>query len=540
MGLKIKQQAMLSQLIVDGSDESKFCLLVGAGASFSSGIPTAGHLVNQWKEELRSIESKDNPILKKYSIYDQEFMGFYRDWKIRKSGDLINPSDYSILMEYFRPTPALRQAFIEEAVNGKYPGFGYLYLSMLIDAGYFNVLFTTNFDNLVNDALYRFVDSRPLVCSFDSNVSSIRIASKRPKIIKLHGDYLFNNIKNTSSEVRSLTKNMEDKFKQFCTEYGLIVIGYSGGDDSVMDIIKSMLKDEEYLKMGLHWCIRKGDEVPIALESSAGLSDRLHFYKIESFDTLMSDVCKRANIPLPIEVTDPTKSKTITKLTDSVKSQTNTNLSIKILDDAVEIVHSLQNRTVEHDILIKELHLLGKRIQEYRDKIPSQETVNSVHECISCCEKILNDSAPENIESAGFTRGLNTEEKVDIYLIIGIAKISQAKVSTTKKDKILLCTEIIESLSSITIEAKALSTSTMSNHRTIFCRLHFNIACVFGLLAQIEKQKNEELCKKAVRSLSMLRGINEGLPFLEKVTRNEEEDLLVFKTCDDFKNFHSN
>ena len=199
MALKIKQQDMLSQLIVDGSDEAKFCLFLGAGASFSSGIPTAGQLVDQWKEELRRIESKGYAKLRKYSIHDIEFEDFYRDWKASKSGELINPSDYSVLMEYFRPTPALRQAFIEEAVDGKYPGFGYLYLSMLIDAGYFNVIFTTNFDNLVNDALYRFVDSRPLVCSFDSNVSSIRIASKRPKIIKLHGDYLFNNIKNTTS-----------------------------------------------------------------------------------------------------------------------------------------------------------------------------------------------------------------------------------------------------------------------------------------------------------------------------------------------------
>ena len=536
MSVILKPQDMLTQLIVDGSDEAKFCLLIGAGASFSSGIPTAGHLVNQWKEELRSIKAKDKPLLKKHSIYDKEFTEFYNEWKAKKSGELIKPSDYSVLIEHFRPTAALRQAFIEEAVNNKYPGFGYLYLSMLIDAGYFNVMFTTNFDNLINDALYRFVDSRPLVCSFDSNVSSIRIASKRPKIIKLHGDYLFNNIKNTSSEVRSLTKNMEDKFKQFCQEYGLIVIGYSGGDDSVMDIVKNMLKDDEYLKMGLHWCIRKGDKIPEALESSSGYSDRLHFYEIESFDILMSDICNRANIALPIEVTDPTKSKTITKLTDSAKSQVNTNLSIKILDDATRIVHSLQNRSVDHDIVIKGLHLLGKRIQKRRDHIPLHKTVKSVKECIEGCEKVLNNSSEEVMaEHDCYNRELSIEEKVDIYLIMGIAKISQVKVSTKAEDKISLLQEIIESLSNITVEAQVLLESSETSDRTIFCRLYFNISCVYGLLASQEEKKLDEYCDRAVENLSMLKGISEGLSYLEKVAGSHEPDLEVFQKCKKFR-----
>ena len=536
MTIKLKNQDMLSQLLIDDSGEAKFCLLIGAGASFSSGIPTARQLVDQWKDDLRKIESKDNPALEGCTIYDKEFNDFYNNWKLSKVGELINPSDYSVLMEHFRPTPALRQALIEEKVNGKYPGFGYLYLSMLIDAGYFNVIFTTNFDDLMNDALYRFIDSRPLVCSFDSNISSIRITSKRPKIIKLHGDYLFNNIKNTVSEVRNLTNNMEDKFRQLCQEYGLIVIGYSGGDDSVMDIIKAMLKDTEYLKMGLHWCIRKGDPIPRALESSAGLSDRLHFYEVESFDILMGDMCSNAEVPLPIEVTDPTKSNTITKLINVARSLTKANLSPKILDDAYSIIHSLQNKDVGNDIFIAKLHLQGKMIQESRGRISSAETINSVEGLVENCRILLGGSANSGIGSTGCI--LNTAERVDVYLIMGVAKISHAKVTTNDEDKAKLYSEIINMLNEVTDQANALITSVVSNHRTIFCRLHFNIACIYGLLASIDNADLSKFCKQAIGHLVKLRGFDEGLPYLERIMRNEEDDLLVFEGCPDFKNFY--
>ncbi len=66
--MELKQQDMLSQLIVDGSDESKFCMLLGAGASLSSGIPTAREMVDEWKEDLKFIESRNNEDLQNITI----------------------------------------------------------------------------------------------------------------------------------------------------------------------------------------------------------------------------------------------------------------------------------------------------------------------------------------------------------------------------------------------------------------------------------------------------------------------------------------
>ena len=87
-----------------------------------------------------------------------------------------------------------------------------------------------------------------MVCAHDSSVNSITVTSKRPQIIKLHGDYLFEDIKATLRETESLEENMKQKFIEFCKDYGLIVIGYNGSDRSILDTFDYLLKKDDYLK----------------------------------------------------------------------------------------------------------------------------------------------------------------------------------------------------------------------------------------------------------------------------------------------------
>src|SRR5690606_19426577 len=126
-------------------------------------------------------------------------------------------------------------------------------LVSLVENNFFNAIFTTNFDDLLNEAFYQLSSTRPIVCAHDSSVHSISVSSKRPKIIKLHGDYLFENIKSTLRETESLESNTSDKLKEFCKEYGLIVVGYAGNDRSIMDILDFLIKNDTYLRNGVYW-----------------------------------------------------------------------------------------------------------------------------------------------------------------------------------------------------------------------------------------------------------------------------------------------
>lgn len=168
-------------------------------------------------------------------------------------------------------------------MDGKLPLIGYAYLVDLVNKGHLYAFFTTNFDDLLQEAFYQFSGKRPIMCAHESSVQSISITSTRPKIIKLHGDYLFDDIKSTLRETKSLEQNIKEKLIQFCKEFGLIVIGYSGSDRSIMDVIEFLTKQENYLSNGLYWCLREDDEVNSTLEKLLW-RDRVYPIFVDGFD----------------------------------------------------------------------------------------------------------------------------------------------------------------------------------------------------------------------------------------------------------------
>ena len=197
--------------------------------------------------------------------------------------------------------PSQRRAFIEEEVAGKFPSLGYAYLIRLIEKGYFNTVFTTNFDDLLNESFHLFANRRfggadgisdvmrPIVCAHDSSIKSVSISSMRPKVIKLHGDYLFDDIKSTLRETESLQNNICDKFVEFCKEFGLIVVGYSGNDRSVMDVLNYLLRSDDCLKNGVYWCLRRTDLISDELKKFLW-KDRVYYVYIDGFDELFAEL----------------------------------------------------------------------------------------------------------------------------------------------------------------------------------------------------------------------------------------------------------
>ena len=259
-----------------------YSLLMGAGCSITSGIKSGTQLINDWKKEI--IEYADD--------YDTSITS---DEYFEKQNWFDERNPYSSLFEKRYDLQRQRRAFVENEVANKNPSIGYAYLVKLIENNYFNAIFTTNFDDLLNEAFYRFSNVRPVVCAHDSAITSITVTSKRPKIIKLHGDYLFEDIKSTLRETESLEGNMKNKFIEFSKDYGLIVVGFAGNDRSIMDILSFLLKKEEFFKNGIYWCIRKGDENISDDLKKLLWKDKVFFIQIEGFDELMAELNKRLN-----------------------------------------------------------------------------------------------------------------------------------------------------------------------------------------------------------------------------------------------------
>ena len=163
---------------IESSDRIKtpnYSILLGSGASVTSGIRSGQTLINEWKREIYEESDKKDSI---------EFDAFFTP---ANSPDWYEESNaYSALFENRYDLQRHRRMFVEQEVAGKTPSIGYAYLVKLIEKGFFNTVFTTNFDDLLNEAFYRFSKERPIVCAHDSSISGITVTSTRPKIIELH------------------------------------------------------------------------------------------------------------------------------------------------------------------------------------------------------------------------------------------------------------------------------------------------------------------------------------------------------------------
>lgn len=270
-------------------DAPLFSLFLGAGSSVTSGVRAAGRMVEEWRRRLYVSFGQDEPF--------DKWLGS-QDW-------YQTDEEYSRLFEATYDQPSQRRAFIENEVVDSDPGWGYAYLVGLIEARVVNTVFTTNFDDLVNEACFRFgSEVRPQVCGHDSAVSSIRLTSERPKVIKLHGDFLYDSIKNTSTELQNLEANMRDKFSEFAREYGLLVVGYGGNDQSVMDVLDVLVRSDAYFRNGIYWCVRKGSAPGRRLRQLLR-NDRVFWVEIEGFDEFMGFLASNLGVGLPHGITAP-------------------------------------------------------------------------------------------------------------------------------------------------------------------------------------------------------------------------------------------
>lgn len=268
-----------------------YSFLLGAGCSVTSNIESANQLITQWKREIYIQENPDIEIFEfeKAESYFRSEMWY----------DSRNP--YSSLFEKKYDLPRQRRMFIEKSVRDKLPSIGYAYLIKLVESNYIKTIFTTNFDDLLNEAFYQYSNERPILCAHDSSINSITITSKRPKIIKLHGDYLFDDIKSTLRETESLEENIKNKFIEFSKDYGLVVVGYGGNDRSIIDILTYLLKNEEYFKNGIYWCMREDSIISEDLRKLLW-KDRVFYVKIDGFDELMAETHANLNDnTLPID-----------------------------------------------------------------------------------------------------------------------------------------------------------------------------------------------------------------------------------------------
>jgi len=247
---KMSAEEFVRRLKLMTSDNDKrFAIFLGAGCSVSSGIPDAGSLVREnWLPQLRDVCAPERKDIAKWA--SEQFPGY----------DSRQPSAfYGEVMKRHFPSPYERQREMENLCDGKFPGFGYAVLSNLVAAtdGRLNVVLTTNFDDLMADALYLFSNARPLVIHHESLAGYIRPTRTRPLVIKLHGDHRLTP-HNTAAETAVLQEEIDKQVRLLLHDRGLIFIGYGGNDSSIQKMLEKI--PEEGLPLGVFWVGAKEPE----------------------------------------------------------------------------------------------------------------------------------------------------------------------------------------------------------------------------------------------------------------------------------------
>lgn len=221
--------------------DSRYIFFLGAGCSVTSGIPDAGSLVkNEWLPRLHDHRAKGIE---------------YEKW-IKTAISHYNPKNpaasYGPVMESLFLFGEEKQQEIERLCENKFPDFGYAILAELItlNNGKFNVVITSNFDDLMADAMYLFTRIKPLVINHDSLAKFIRPTRTRPLIVKLHGDYHLAPL-NTEIQTKKLKNEFEKNLSPLLNDRGLIFIGYGGNDIGIKKWLESL--PERALPYGVYW-----------------------------------------------------------------------------------------------------------------------------------------------------------------------------------------------------------------------------------------------------------------------------------------------
>ncbi|MFW0696798.1 TPR end-of-group domain-containing protein [Aliarcobacter butzleri] len=259
---------------VQKNSDSKYVFFLGAGCSVSSGIKLAKDLAKDWYEELKKQKTKFNKFNENKDENNIDF------------GDL-----YFKIFETLFPTPLAQQKEIQRITENVTPSLGYYVLSEFMQKPQFNTIITTNFDNLIQDALIYSGNKRALVITHQDLAKFIE-RNDTPLITKIHGDahiHPFNN----SNDTKEIPEDLKIAIQGLFINAKLIFIGYRGNDESIANLLEGCKRIDQ-----VYWF---GSNEPIDTKLKKWweeLKSKTHI-KERDFDKIMSLIRDKFKLEKP-------------------------------------------------------------------------------------------------------------------------------------------------------------------------------------------------------------------------------------------------
>jgi len=273
----------------ESSSSLRYGFILGAGASVNSKIPSGSALAKKWYAEIK--EDLSNELLNKWEGNIPNF-----------NKDNLAESYTKIFAKRFEVDYQAGYEELQRYMDKAEPSIGYSFLAQVLDKTPNKFIITTNFDTMVEDALFGLKKSKPLVLGHELLSKYINPTSpSRPTIIKIHRDFLLDPY-NDDEHIQKLDKQWEESLEPVLHENAMIIIGYGGNDDSLMNYLKDIEK-----RKPIYWCYR-GDKNKLSDKIKDVLTEKDFIVQIKGFDKLMLTINDKLGFDNIIDTEDISNS----------------------------------------------------------------------------------------------------------------------------------------------------------------------------------------------------------------------------------------
>lgn len=297
-----KQTMTLDEFLIHYSiNASKMMWLLGAGTSRSSGMPSASDIIWDLKRKYFCLKQQQ-------TVTDNELSNDAVKTKIQNyleaegNPPLWADHEYAHYFELvFGDNLELQQNYLSTmlATSKISINSGYRILSALIAMGEVKIIFTTNFDSVLENA-YSLVAEKDLHSyALEGSAAALNALNDEnfPLYIKMHGDFRYQDMKNLPENLKENNKEVEQAFVNACSRYGLVVSGYSGRDENVIAAFEKAIESNNPFPKGLFWMVSVQGHVfnrvteLITKAQEKGIN--AHIIESDTFDSLLGRIWKQ-------------------------------------------------------------------------------------------------------------------------------------------------------------------------------------------------------------------------------------------------------
>lgn len=274
------------------NNKNRPVLLLGAGASYRSGIPLAADAVKliaraAFARHVRGVDYR------KCHLTPSDWLPYLQKQKWFIADPKRFAENFPLAVEHFLfPREFRREFFLEmvQAPNGL--NDGYRDLAQMMQRRLCWTILTTNFDRLLVHALKELHPHVPEPIEVNRTADDlVRFAtSNRCQVVYLHGAVEFYRDKNLIEETEHLDEKLLRLIRPLLSESPLIVIGYRGAERSVMhDLFEQSTHECANYRHGIYWCIKRGDEPhENVLRLKERLNSNFRLIEIDGFDEILA------------------------------------------------------------------------------------------------------------------------------------------------------------------------------------------------------------------------------------------------------------